>query len=64
MNRNMIIVVVLVLLVGITILEAVQLNALKSKISEGKISTASAPSTSSGSVPSSVDNLPNMVGGC
>ncbi len=64
MNRNMIIVVVLILLVGITILEFVQLTALKSKISEGKITTASAPGASGGSVPASVDNLPNMVGGC
>ena len=66
MNKNVIIVVVLVILVLLTAVQAIQLNSLKSSISTGKVSVANAPSLSSGgaSVPSSVKDLPSMVGGC
>ncbi len=67
MNRNAIIVIVLVVLVLLTAVQAVQLNSLKSSISTGKLSVANSPSQSSGggaSVPSSVSELPSMVGGC
>jgi len=66
MNRNVIIVVVLVVLVLLTAVQAVQLSSLKSSISSGKVSVGSAPSASSsgGSLPSSIENLPSMQGGC
>ena len=66
MNRNVIIVIVLVVLVLLTAVQAIQLSSLKTSISTGKINVAgAAPSTSSGnSVPSNINNLPSMVGGC
>ena len=67
MNRNVIIVIVLVVLVLLTAVQAVQLNGLKTSISTGKVSVGSAPAQSSGSgasVPSSIQDLPSMVGGC
>ena len=66
MNRNAIIVIVLVVLVLLTAVQAIQLSELKSSISTGKVSVGSAPpqSSGSGSTPSSVQNLPQMVGGC
>ena len=71
MNRNMIIVIVLVVLVLLTAVQAVQLSALKSQISTGKLSSAGAgtPVQSSGApsgagIPSNIQNLPSMVGGC
>ena len=68
MEKNVIIVIVLVVLVLLTAVQAIQLSALKTSINTGKVnvgsSAGSAPSTSSGSAPSSVQNLPSMVGGC
>ena len=67
MNRNVIIVIVLVVLVLLTAVQAIQLSSLKSSISSGKVSVGSAPLQSSSggnSLPSSLDNLPNQVGGC
>jgi len=67
MNRNVIIVVVLVVLVLITAVQAVQLSSLSSSITSSKTVVGNAPSASStagGGLPSSIDNLPSMVGGC
>ncbi|MBI4452398.1 hypothetical protein HY637_03140 [Candidatus Woesearchaeota archaeon] len=66
MNRNVIIVIVLVVLVLLTAVQAMQLSALKSSISAGKVSAGSAPVQGSGgaSVPSNIQDLPSMVGGC
>ena len=64
MNRNVIIVIVLVILVLLTAVQAIQLNSLKSSISTGKVNVGSAQSQSSGSVPSNIQDLPSMVGGC
>ena len=65
MNRNVIIVIVLVVLVLLTAVQAIQLSSLKSSISTGKVSVGSAPFSSSGaSVPSNIQDLPSMVGGC
>ena len=65
MNRNVLIVIVLVVLVLLTAVQAIQLNSLKTSISTGKISVGSAPSQGSGgSVPSNIQDLPSMVGGC
>ena len=72
MNRNIIIVIVLVVLVLLTAVQAIQLNSLKNSISAGTVSGGStplAPVPSSGGhggsgVPSNIQNLPSMVGGC
>ena len=64
MNRNVIIVIVLVVLVMLTAVQAIQLSSLKTSIITGKVSVGSAPAQSSSSLPSSIDNLPSMVGGC
>jgi len=66
MNRNVIIVIVLVVLVLLTAVQAIQLSSLKTSISTGKVSVGSAPaqSSSGGAVPSSIQELPSMVGGC
>ncbi|MBI2558538.1 hypothetical protein HYW20_04400 [Candidatus Woesearchaeota archaeon] len=65
MNRNVIIVIVLVVLVLLTAVQAIQLSSLKTSISTGNVNVGSAPLQSSGaSVPSSIQNLPSMVGGC
>lgn len=66
MNRNTIIVIVLVVLVLFTAVQAIQLNSLKAQLKEGKVSVGSAPAAagSGAGVPSSIENLPSMVGGC
>ncbi len=66
MDRNVVIVIVLVVLVLLTAVQAIQLSAVKSQVQSGKVNVASAPASSSSgnSVPSSIQNLPNMVGGC
>ena len=65
MNRDVIIVVVLVVLVLLTAVQAIQLSSFKSHISSNKVSVGNAPAQSASSnVPSDVNNLPNMVGGC
>ncbi|MBS3114514.1 hypothetical protein J4448_05420 [Candidatus Woesearchaeota archaeon] len=65
MNRNVIIVIVLVVLVLLTAVQAIQLSGLKTSISTGKVNVGSAPSQSgSGGVPSNIQDLPSMVGGC
>lgn len=69
MNKNMLVVVVLVVLVVIAAVQAVQLNTLKDKVSGA--SSISTPTVSSGGgsgqaadLPTSLQNLPTMVGGC
>ena len=72
MNKNTVIVIVLVVLVLVTVVQAVQLVSLKSKISQGGLSVGSstqktqvaAGGSGSPNVPSSIQNLPTMVGGC
>lgn len=71
MNKNVVIAIVLGVLVVIAGWQAYQLSGLKSRIlANGPVSGAgvgSAPSTSSGSspqLPSNLQNLPSMVGGC
>ena len=75
MKQTTIIALVLAVLVLVSAVQAFQLNTLKTKISEGKVSIGSGksatPLTSSGSssgppsgVPQSVSDLPQMVGGC
>ena len=66
MNRNVVIVIVLVVLVLLTAVQAVQLSSLKKSISTSKVSVGASPSAGSGgaSVPSNIQDLPSMVGGC
>ena len=67
MNKNMLIVVVLVVLVLLTAVQAVQLSSLKTQIKTGKVSMGASPSAASSgavSTPSSLNDLPSMVGGC
>ena len=80
MKTTTIITVILGILVLISVVQAFQLNSLKEKVSEGQLSVSSSGSSSgtavssSGSssnsgkttaaLPSSIKNLPQMVGGC
>lgn len=73
MKKNLIITIVLVLLVVISVVQAVQLIGMNSKIKNisstgASIKTTSSSSsiktTSPGSVPTNLQNLPGMVGGC
>lgn len=68
MNKNVIIVIVLVVLVLLTAVQAIQLSSLKTSLSSGKVKAGSQP-VSSGhqstvAVPSNIQDLPSMVGGC
>ncbi len=74
MEKTTIVAIILGVLVLISLVQAIQLSGLKEKVSEGKLSVKSASGStsaaSSGSggkaapLPSSVKNLPKMVGGC
>ena len=73
-KKSTIITLVLLVLVLVSVVQAFQLNGLKAKISEGKLSrgssASSAPLSSPGGagaaapLPTSIQNLPTMVGGC
>ncbi|RMF55128.1 hypothetical protein D6745_03090 [Candidatus Woesearchaeota archaeon] len=66
--------IILGLLVIISVVQAFQLNSLKEKVAEGEMKISSASSTTSAaagssgrqtaSLPSSIKDLPQMVGGC
>ena len=68
MDRNAIIVAVLVVLVLITAVQAIQLNTLKNNIGSGLTSGSAAqntPVSSGGGASGGSDGLPEaMVGGC
>lgn len=76
MKTTTIVAIILGVLVLITIVQAFQLSSLKKNVAEGKLSVGSSsgrttPTTSSGdsgkqtaSLPTSVKDLPQMVGGC
>ncbi len=72
MKKNIVVVVVLIILVVISFVQAIQLNGLKTKVSElgttgissQKTSVTSSGGSSSGGIPSNMQNLPQMVGGC
>ncbi len=76
MKSTTIVAIILGVLVLISVVQAFQLNSLKNKVVEGSLSVGSSGSktvvaTSSGdsgkttaSLPASVKNLPQMVGGC
>ena len=69
--KNLLLTMVLVVLVFVAVVQAVQLNSLKDKIGSGAIvksstsgSSSSSVSSSAGSTPKSLQDLPQMVGGC
>ena len=67
MNKNVVIAIVLGALVLIAGVQAFQLFSLKEKLASGQISTSTATQSGGGGnpqVPSNLQNLPNMVGGC
>lgn len=74
MERKKIMVVVLGVLLLVLVVQSFQLNGLKEKVTDGKTilksSSSSVPVASAsdegktGSVPSSIKDLPDMVGGC
>ena len=77
MKQTTIVTVILAVLVLISVVQAVQLNGLKAKLTEGELGvissssgktalTTTSPSGSGrvSSLPSSIKDLPQMVGGC
>jgi len=69
MDKNVVIAIVLGVLVLIAGVQAFQLFTLKNKLADGQFSTntatgAASPSGSGPQLPSNLQNLPNMVGGC
>jgi hypothetical protein len=66
MNKNIIIAIVLGVLLVLSVVQAFQVNTIKEKISSGGVKLASGAASTGGgaSVPSNLQNLPSMVGGC
>lgn len=75
MEKTTIIAIILGVLVLVSAIQAFQLNGLKEKVADGQLTVSSssrnAPATTSAgtdkktaALPSSVKNLPQMVGGC
>lgn len=73
MDRNTLVGIVLGILVVISVVQAFQMTSLRSQLSSGGVQTAKASNpvqsgggASGGSpqLPSSLQNLPDMVGGC
>jgi len=73
MKKTTILTVVLAVLVLVSVVQAVQLDGLKEVVSEGQLTVKSAsttlpvansPAKTTSSVPKSIQNLPQMVGGC
>lgn len=56
--------VVLAVLFLVSIAQTVQSASILSKIKSGAVKSATAGSPSAGTLPSSLNNLPDMVGGC
>jgi len=64
MNKNIIIAVVLGILLVLSVVQAFQVNDIKEKIESGNIKVSGAATGGGANVPSSLQNLPTMVGGC
>jgi len=67
MKKETIIAVVLAVLVLFSLVQAFEISSVKGKIASGTISVAGATSgvsATGGSGPNSLQNLPQMVGGC
>ena len=76
-ERDMLVAILLGIIVLIGALQAIQLTGLKNGVSEGTGAASAAPAAAAASqgaspsapaqqasVPTSLQNLPNMVGGC
>ncbi len=68
MNKNVVIAIVLGALVLIAGVQAFQLFTLKNTLAQGSYSTTATPAAGgtagSPQLPSNLQNLPSMVGGC
>lgn len=74
MNQRTIVAIVLGVLVLLSVVQAFQLSGLKTKMADGQLSVKSSSGTTSAAsegsskktaaLPSSIKNLPQMVGGC
>ncbi len=74
MEKNNLMTIILGVLVLVAAVQAFQLSGLGDKIEEGSVSASSSVTAkattsntakrSGATLPSSLDNLPNMVGGC
>lgn len=67
MKKETMLTVLLVVLVAVSVVQAFQLVGLSGAMSSGSVTKAPAPAStesSSPNVPSSLQNLPQMVGGC
>jgi len=68
MDKNIVIAIVLGALVLIAGVQAFQLFSLKNKVAQGSVGvnaqTQAGSSGGSPQLPSNLQNLPNMVGGC
>jgi len=70
MDKNVVIAIVLGALVLIAAVQAVQLFSIKNKLATGQMQTATSGANvqssagSGASLPSNLQNLPSMVGGC
>jgi len=68
MNKNVVIAVVLGALILIAGVQAFQLFTIKDKLASGNIATTTTTQTGgdggSPKLPSNLENLPGMVGGC
>lgn len=66
-NSNVIMVFVLIILMIVSVAQAVELGNLKEKISTGEVKAATTgtdSSSGSSSTPANLKDLPSMVGGC
>ncbi len=75
MKTTKLMAIILGILILVSVVQAFQLNGLKEKIAKGQVSIGSSSNTGSttssggsnqrtSALPSSVKNLPKMVGGC
>ena len=65
MDKNLLMVIVLVVMIIFSLFQAIQLTSLKKQIVNGELSVGKAPSAAAGtSAATSASNLPGMVGGC
>lgn len=72
MKKTTIVTIILGILILVSLVQAVQLNDIKTKIKDGDFNVGASTTTpssesnsgSTGSVPRNIENLPEMVGGC
>lgn len=64
MERETILTIVIFILMILTALQSFQLNELREAVSEGKVTFGGVSPNQQVLVPSNINNLPSMVGGC